>query len=469
MLCTPCLRKKSFTPTSSDIDNLLSKIEKILNDLKAQIESCNTFPHKMIEYWEDQIKKLKEKEKPKEGDVGGITGQTEKAQPTTPDKPATQDKKDADETLEILMKDGNVDQGAWDKKPDEEKRKIWDLLETAFRELRCLNQDSLQLGQCYFWKFAFLLALIVSVYLFLHANLVLHLVPYAIQQPRLTSERAAEIWEQARKIELQLAELKEKRRLAEKSEEEKAKSSETSKDVQKAKPIEKKPAAEAKKPTGDDKTVFDNRKQIIKLQKQVIEDIRCLKDLLDGRKCQPQEAKGAKDPQETKPTSLPFPFETSQLIGKVSAEAELDDPSIYATYQEFLKRLRADLESFSTAYFWTVPPWRWLELVFWAWMGCFVGLLFYMAGTLSQGIFKVEEVIMFWAEILIAPIVVLVVFFLFALSGITDFVPSEASVTVNIGVAFIFGFAIRRTVGLLDIIKKRFFPDPAPGSTSPGS
>lgn len=64
---------------------------------------------------------------------------------------------------------------------------------------------------------------------------------------------------------------------------------------------------------------------------------------------------------------------------------------------------------------------------------------------------------MCWAELLIAPIVVPVVFFLFAMTGITDFVPSQASVTVNIGVAFILGFAIRRTIGLLDIIKKRFF------------
>jgi hypothetical protein len=76
---------------------------------------------------------------------------------------------------------------------------------------------------------------------------------------------------------------------------------------------------------------------------------------------------------------------------------------------------------------------------------------------------------MLWAEVLIAPTVVLVVFFLFHFTGIKDFVPNESSLTVNMGIAFIFGFAIRRTVGLLDLVKKRFFPDPAPGSTNPGS
>ena len=69
---------------------------------------------------------------------------------------------------------------------------------------------------------------------------------------------------------------------------------------------------------------------------------------------------------------------------------------------------------------------------------------------------------MFWAELLMAPVVVPVIFFLFTLSGMAEFVPSQSSITMNIGVAFIFGFAIRRTIGILDTIKKRFFPDPTP-------
>jgi len=166
---------------------------------------------------------------------------------------------------------------------------------------------------------------------------------------------------------------------------------------------------------------------------------------------------------------LILPFETSRLLGTVSAEIEQNDPAVHQTYQDFLKKLKADLESFSTTYFWTTPPRRWFELAWWAAIGTLVGLLFYIAGSLSQGIFRPEEGFMFWAELLIAPIVVPVVFFLFAFTDITSFVPSEASLTVNIGIAFIFGFAIRRTVGLLDIIKKRFFPDPSPGGSSPGS
>lgn len=75
---------------------------------------------------------------------------------------------------------------------------------------------------------------------------------------------------------------------------------------------------------------------------------------------------------------------------------------------------------------------------------------------------------MFVAECLIAPIAVTVVFFLFPFTDITSFVPSEASLTVNLGVAFILGFAIRRTMGLLDHIKKRFFPEPSPSGSNPG-
>jgi hypothetical protein len=62
----------------------------------------------------------------------------------------------------------------------------------------------------------------------------------------------------------------------------------------------------------------------------------------------------------------------------------------------------------------------------------------------------------------VPPVVVLVIFFLFKLTGITGISPSETALSGNIGFAFIFGFAIRRTLGLLDTIKKRIFPDPSP-------
>ena len=89
-------------------------------------------------------------------------------------------------------------------------------------------------------------------------------------------------------------------------------------------------------------------------------------------------------------------------------------------------------------------------------------MVFYIAGLMSEGRFEPENRAMFLAEAAIAPVVVLVIFFLFTLTGITGISPTETSLAGQLGFAFMFGFAIRRTIGLLDTIKKKIFPDPAP-------
>jgi hypothetical protein len=161
-------------------------------------------------------------------------------------------------------------------------------------------------------------------------------------------------------------------------------------------------------------------------------------------------------------------FPSSRLLGEVLAEVETDQIAKTETFENFRKIFEPELESLSSGYFWTDTPRRWFEIAFWAEFGTLVGLLFYIAGLLSTGVFRIEEISMFWTEVLITPLVVTVVFFLFTYTGITVFQPSEVSMTVNVGFAFIFGFAIRRTVGFLDIIKKRFFPEPAPvGKAAP--
>lgn len=396
MFCNPCMIRKPYTPSSTDVEEVLSKVDKILGQLKEQIAAGKKSQHKKrIEDWEAEVKKLKE---PKAG------GQT----------------------ADIPMKDGKVDKETWDKKPEDEQRKTWETLTTAYEELRCLNVDSLKQGKCYFLIFSTLLALVVAIYLGLHLRTFKGYI-----QTTLTSQESIEMWDLVRLIDLKLTDLKEKKKLAEKSAE---------------KPAEK-PKFSEQGSTGQPKA--QEKENEIENSKTEIK-----KSLTDLR---------------ARLYRLPLPFETIKLLGAVSAELEADDPTVYVTYPTLIKHLGADLEGLSTAYFWTLQPWRWLELALWATMGCLVGLLFYVAGLLGQGIFRCEEGFMFWAELLIAPIVVPVVFFLFAMTGITDFVPTQASVTVNIGVAFIFGFAIRRTIGLLDIIKKRFFPDPSPGSASPGS
>jgi hypothetical protein len=132
------------------------------------------------------------------------------------------------------------------------------------------------------------------------------------------------------------------------------------------------------------------------------------------------------------------------------------------SFKSFRKQLDPELQSLRTHYFWTDIPGRWFEIAWWAEFGTLIGLLFYLAGCLQTGVFRTEELTMYVTEVLITPFVVTVVFFLFGFSGISAFNPSEASIIATVGFAFILGFAIRRTVGLLDTIKKRFLPDPSP-------
>lgn len=159
---------------------------------------------------------------------------------------------------------------------------------------------------------------------------------------------------------------------------------------------------------------------------------------------------------------LDLTFDSFNGFGQVLAEVEAGQIAKTETWAKFRKALEAELEGLTAGYFWLRFPYRWFEFAWWAEFGTLVGLLYYIAGLLGMGLFRVEEVSMFWTEILITPLVVIVVFFLFGYTGITGLQPSETSLTVNVGFAFILGFAIRRTVGFLDIIKKRFFPEPTP-------
>jgi len=144
------------------------------------------------------------------------------------------------------------------------------------------------------------------------------------------------------------------------------------------------------------------------------------------------------------------------------AQIETRQVAAKGTFETLRKALEPELESVRTRYLWTDVPGRWFEIAWWAEFGTLVGLLFYVAGCLEMGTFRTEELSMFATEILITPLVVTVVFFLFGFTGITGFAPSESNIAQTVGFAFILGFAIRRTVGLLDLIKKRFLPDPSP-------
>src|SRR5262249_9217432 len=165
---------------------------------------------------------------------------------------------------------------------------------------------------------------------------------------------------------------------------------------------------------------------------------------------------------QNKLLGLGLTFPTLRLLGEVQSEIMTGRIKDTETLNNFRKSVMPELETLSFGYFWVTTPGRWIEIAWWAEFGTMVGLLFYIAGLLGTGLFRGEESSMFWTEIWITPLVVTVIFFLFSYTGITAIQPSATSITTELGLAFILGFAIRRTIGFLDIIKKRLFPDPEP-------
>jgi len=462
----------TFSPSSSDMDDLLAKLKAVLDQLTKRVDIYQEFPNKdRISYWQTKVEELK-------------------AAPGT-----------VDTKHRIPMKDGKVDQGVWEQKDKKDRRNLWELIDNAFNELCSFNKDRIIRGWIWFGVFLVILVAIVFIYQDLHTGWLGSCGLGQKLSPKLSinfnPKEMTAIWEQVRTVELKLGDVKAKK--------DKGRLSEVKSDLDKLKALLEKLESKTSPLSvetsrllgafsaeidGDNSTAYPTYQEFlnklrddlksfspnetIKIWEQVrkvelkLGEVKAKKgkDKLSDLKSDIEKLRGRLDKLKREPILLPF--ETSRLLGTLSAETEGNDPAAHQTYQEFSKKLRADLESFSTAYFWTASPWRWYELFFSALIGCLVGLLFYIAGLLSQGVFNTEEVSMFLAELFIAPIVVLVVFFLFAFTGITSFAPSEVSLTVNIGFAFILGFAVRRTIGLLDTLKKRIFPDPSPGSSSAG-
>jgi hypothetical protein len=162
--------------------------------------------------------------------------------------------------------------------------------------------------------------------------------------------------------------------------------------------------------------------------------------------------------------SLDISVSSLQLLGTLEAEVDKgevkEEFTETGTFTKLSKLVPAELETLRSPFLWNDRKGRWKEIAWWAELGTLVGILFYIGGNLSAGRFEAAEIAEFWTQAIIAPIVVLAIFFLFTLTGITGISPGETSITGNVGFAFIFGFAIRRTIGLLDTIKKRIFPDP---------
>ncbi len=152
-------------------------------------------------------------------------------------------------------------------------------------------------------------------------------------------------------------------------------------------------------------------------------------------------------------------YDLKKNFGILIAGVETDGIAIEALI-DFSELLDAEIETINSTFFWRTTPKKWCEICFWAYCGVLVGILFYMASLLETGIFPKEIIPMILTEIIITPPVVLMIFFLFPITGLTNIIPSESSIHMSIGIAFVLGFAIRRTVGLLDTIKRRILPDP---------
>ena len=158
---------------------------------------------------------------------------------------------------------------------------------------------------------------------------------------------------------------------------------------------------------------------------------------------------------------LPVTASTEKKLGKLGSYIkEQDRDAARDTLRSLEKSIDADIANLRESYFFTTNPKKWFEIAAWSWFGVLVGVVFYLAKQLKLGTFDRQDLPSIFGEIAMAPIVTCVVFFLFSMTGITEFSPSEESMVVTLGFAFLFGYAVRRTVGLLENIKQRVLPTP---------
>lgn len=154
-------------------------------------------------------------------------------------------------------------------------------------------------------------------------------------------------------------------------------------------------------------------------------------------------------------------FRTIKLLGTLEGDLKQQDADAgKAALRALEASVTEDLEDPPAHYLWTTGAKKWIEIAFWAFFGVLVGLMYYVSTRLKQGLFDRQDISTMTTEALVAPVVACVIFFLFSKTGITEISPSGESVLVVLGVAFILGYAIRRTIGILDNLKKRILPEP---------
>jgi hypothetical protein len=328
----------------------------------------------------------------------------------------------------LPLKDGEIDEAEWNKLTDARKAELYRELEQAVTLGQCLNSAAIKAGWWCFVATGLLLVLLVALYAILQS----------VAPPWKKTDEVTDARVELSRLESQI------RKLA-------VKQTEATKLATQA------DAAGA--------AVAGGAKQA--------ESAR-------------EPANRARAEQQALHTAVDSAFETVQnrllrlsvssgwsedilrRLGQVLSEISTEQITTTKTFDEFRAAVERDLSRLAAEETWLGGQRRRIEIAWWAEFGTLVGILFYIAGLQTVGVFKVEEITMFLAEILSAPLVVPVVFFMFQYTSITIADTDKASLTVNLGVAFILGFSIRRTIGLLDLIKKKVLPDPTP-TTSPGA
>ena len=130
------------------------------------------------------------------------------------------------------------------------------------------------------------------------------------------------------------------------------------------------------------------------------------------------------------------------------------------TLRSVEKGIAEDFTSPPSRYLWTGGAKKWAEIAYWSLFGVLIGLMYYVSKRLKEGLFDRQDIATITAEVLMAPIVACVLFFLLDKTGLTEISASGDSIFAVLGFAFILGYAIRRTVGILDSLKNRLLPDP---------
>jgi hypothetical protein len=337
-------------------------------------------------------------------------------------------------STDIKIKDNAIDTEEWNKKQEKEKIDIHTKLDSIFRSLKALNRTEIIAGIGIFSVFALIFIALVIGYLCSHkkisdksgeAKKVNGLVIVEIEKAFKTMEDQRELFNKGSEGDAKAIQKPAK----EKAEEKKSEAKE-GKDKTKTTPAVK---GEKPKKKGEDAKI---------VQKSFEDGFNELKGILT---------------QE--PLSSRLSFKLKKTLGVLEGEKEVKKVKP-ETLAELQKIVEAEIESLSTQFFWVDTPGKWFEIAFWSLFGVLAGILYFIAGSLKKGIFNMSDVTMMIAEIIITPPVVLIVFFLFPFTDIKTFTPSELSIYMTMGISFILGFAIRRTVGLLDNIKRRLLPDP---------